>query len=127
MNMPSRIEAHRIRLRDKAARFADEIWNAPCPRVCVENPVGHLNSIWRGRPSQVVQPWWFGDREQKRTVLWLKGLPPLTPTEIVAHDGIEHKNRTRKVDPGTRNDKRIARSIFFAGIANAMAEQWGGD
>ena len=67
----------------------------------------------------MVQPWQFGHPETKRTCFWLKGLAPLTPTEIV--EGREA--RVHRESPGEDRWKR--RSITYAGIAAAMAEQWG--
>ena len=59
-------------------RFADN----PCPRIVIENPVGIMSTIWR-KPTQIIQPYEFGDSFQKTTCLWLKGLPLLRPTKIV--------------------------------------------
>lgn len=55
---------------------------ADCPRIAIENPVGIMSTEYR-KPSQIIQPWMFGHGETKATCLWLKGLPPLIPTEIV--------------------------------------------
>jgi hypothetical protein len=72
--------AYRRRFPDKQAaaeRFAADLWELPCPRVCVENPIG---SLWMsiGKPHQVIHPWWFGDPYTKATSLWLRGLPRLS-------------------------------------------------
>lgn len=70
--------------------------------------------------AQSIQPWQFGHGEVKRTCLWLKNLPLLTPTNIV-------EGRTARVhlmSPGP--DRWKERSRFFPGIAAAMADQWGG-
>jgi hypothetical protein len=85
--------------------------------VCLENPVGVLTRVL-GKP-QYIQPWMFGHGEQKKTGLWLAGLPPLVPTDIV--EGREQ--RIYNMGPG-KNRKRD-RSETYAGIAKAMAEQWG--
>jgi hypothetical protein len=71
--------------------------------------------------TQIVQPWQFGHGETKATCLWLKGLPQLTPTDIV--DGREQ--RVWKLPPS--EDRWKKRSITYTGIANAMADQWGGE
>ena len=71
--------------------------------------------------TQIVQPWQFGHGETKATCLWLKGLPQLTPTDIV--DGREQ--RVWKLPPS--EDRWKKRSITYTGIANAMAAQWGGE
>ena len=55
---------------------------ADCPRIAIENPVGIMSTEYR-KPNQIIQPWMFGHGETKATCLWLKGLPPLIPTEIV--------------------------------------------
>jgi hypothetical protein len=73
-------------LREGAALFWD-LWNAPIPHICVENPVmhSHAKKLIRNYVefSQSVQPWQFGHPETKRTCSWLKNLPPLRPTMIV--------------------------------------------
>ena len=97
-------------------RFA----NADCPKITIENPVGIMSSVWR-KPDQIIQPWQFGHGETKRTCLWLKGLPPLFPTNIV--DGREQ--RIWKMPPSADSAKNRAKT--FHGIAKAMAEQWAGD
>ena len=97
-------------------RFA----NADCPKIAIENPVGIMSSVWR-KPDQIIQPWQFGHGETKKTCLWLKGLPPLIPTEIV--EGREQ--RIWKMPPS--EDRAKNRAKTFPGIAKAMAEQWAGD
>lgn len=110
-------------LEDGCALFSD-CWNAPVERIAVENPVMHRHAKARIRnyvePAQSVQPWQFGHGETKRTCFWLKNLPPLTPTKIV--DGREP--RIHHMSPGP--DRAKERSRFFPGIAEAMADQWGG-
>ncbi|MDE0922511.1 hypothetical protein [Aurantimonas coralicida] len=110
-------------LEEGAALFST-FWNAPIERIAVENPVMHKHAKARIRnyaePAQSVQPWQFGHGETKRTCLWLKNLPPLTPTNIV--DG--RAQRVHRMSPGP--DRWRERSRFFPGIAEAMADQWGG-
>ena len=101
--------------------------NAPCARVAVENPVP--SSLWQmPKPSQMIQPWMFGDPYKKKTYLWLRGLPPLMPTQIVEPTGLwvdgGHGKTTKMQTFGFRDPKR--RSKTFPGIARAMAEQWAG-
>jgi hypothetical protein len=108
---------------DEAAELFSVFWNAPIPRVAVENPVMHRHAKARIRnyaePAQSVQPWQFGHGETKRTCFWLKGLPPLVPTNIV--EGREA--RVHRMPPSP--DRWKERSRFYPGIAAAMADQWG--
>ena len=109
-------------LREGAALFST-FWNAPIDRIAVENPVmhRHAKALIEGYrdPAQSIQPWQFGHGECKRTCLWCKGLPALTPTDIV--DGREQ--RVHRMSPG--QDRWKERSRFYSGIAAAMADQWG--
>ena len=105
-----------------AAAFFMALWNAPIPRVAIENPImlGHPRRLFGiPDPAQIIQPWQFGHGETKATCLWLRNLPPLVSTNIV--EGREQ--RVFKMAPGP-NRKRD-RSRTFAGIAEAIAEQWG--
>ena len=92
--------------------------NAPIPRICVENPVCIMSRLYR-KPDQIIQPWMFGHGETKATCLWLKGLPPLVSTNVV--DGREA--RIHKMPPSPERWRE--RSRTYAGVAEAMAEQWG--
>lgn len=106
-----------------AAAFFLALWNAPIPRIAVENPVmlGHPKRLFGiPEPAQIIQPWQFGHGETKATCLWLKNLPPLQPTNIV--EGREQ--RVFKMPPSA--DRKRLRSRTFEGIAAAMAIQWGG-
>ena len=104
----------------EAIRFVEMLWDADVPRVCIENPVGVLPTRSKlGKATQYIQPWQFGHGETKKTGLWLRGLPPLRPTNIV--DGRE--GRVWKMPPGP--DRWKDRSRTYVGIAEAMAEQWG--
>lgn len=88
------------------------------PQVCIENPIGIMSTFFR-KPDQIIQPWQFGHGETKATCLWLKGLPLLQPTNIV--EGREA--RIHKMGPS--KDRGKLRSVTYAGIAKAMADQWG--
>lgn len=111
-----------VELRDGADLFS-ACWNAPIDRIAVENPVMHRHAKALIRnyqaPAQSVQPWQFGHGETKRTCFWLKGLPPLVPTNIV--EGREA--RVHRMPPSP--DRWKERSRFYPGIAAAMADQWG--
>lgn len=117
-------------LRVKAADFFMRLYNAPAPRIAVENPVGVMSSRFR-KPDQVVQPHWFGHPERKATCFWLRGLPPLLPTNKVepeAVKGVSPKGKKYYAMnwlPQSKDRWKI-RSRTFQGIADAMAEQWGG-
>lgn len=107
--------------RAEAIRFVEELWNAPCQKICIENPVGVLSTKSKlGKPTQYIQPWQFGHGETKKTGLWLKNLPKLQPTNIVSG----RENRVWKMSPSP--NRGMLRSITYSGIAKAMAEQWGG-
>ena len=110
---------------DEAADLFSAFWSAPIERIAVENPVMHKHAKQRIKgyqePAQSVQPWQFGHGETKRTCLWLKNLPTLTATNIV--EGREA--RVHRMPPGP--DRWKERSRFFSGIADAMADQWGGE
>lgn len=102
----------------KAVDFFDNFRRSNIPKICIENPIGIMSTLWR-KPDQIIQPWQFGHGETKATCLWLKGLPKLVPTNIV--EGREA--RIHKMPPS--KDRAKLRSITYQGIANAMAEQWG--
>lgn len=88
------------------------------PRIAIENPVGIMSTRYK-KPSQYIQPWEYGHGETKKTCLWLKNLPLLKPSNIVSG----RENRIWKM-PKTP-DRGKLRSIFYSGIADAMADQWG--
>lgn len=104
----------------ESVAFIEWITALPAGAVAVENPVGWLNRNWRA-PSQIIQPYMFGDAYTKQTCLWLRGVAPLIATRVVVP---EHVNWVNKV-PGGKGQWKI-RSRTFPGIAAAMAEQWGG-
>ena len=67
-----------------AADFVRRIWEIPVEKMCVENPVGVINTLLPDMPRpQYIQPWMFGHGETKKTGLWLRGLPKLKSTKIV--------------------------------------------
>ena len=104
--------------QQQAIDFFMALANADIPKIAIENPVCIMSTQWR-KPDQIIQPWQFGHGETKATCLWLKGLPQLTPTNIV--DGREQ--RIWKLPPS--EDRWKLRSKTFDGIAQAMAQQWG--
>ena len=120
--------------RDRALDFFLELYNADIPRVCIENPVGLPNTVFRA-PDQLIEPFYFGDRQRKRTCLWLRRLPPLEHRATLELFGDQthtdppepiYTDRTGKARYFTdANHGGHARSRTFPGIARAMAEQWG--
>jgi hypothetical protein len=107
--------------------------------IAVENPVGIMSNVWR-KPDQIIQPWQFGHAETKTTCLWLLGLPPLVHTDVVEPDYMRRPDGTVLLDKKGKRYSRIhfmsgwnmkgrdrwkERSRTYAGIAAAMAEQWG--
>lgn len=102
----------------EALEFVRWLMAAPIP-YAIENPVSIISSRIR-KPDQIIQPWMFGHGETKATCLWLEGLPSLVPTDVV--DGRE--NRVWRLPPTTNRWK--LRSATYKGIAEAMADQWGG-
>lgn len=93
--------------------------SAHIEKTAIENPVCIMSSLYR-KPDQIIQPWQFGHGETKATCLWLSGLPGLTPTDVVAG----REARIHKMPPSP--DRWKERSKTYAGIAAAMAQQWGG-
>ena len=102
----------------EALDFVRFLLGAPVARIALENPISIISSRVR-RPDQIIQPWMFGHGETKATCLWLKNLPPLRSTKVV--EGREA--RVHREPPGP--DRWKNRSRTFAGIAAAMADQWG--
>jgi hypothetical protein len=115
----------------EAIEFFKKLYNSDIPKIAVENPVGVMSTLFK-KPSQIIQPYYFGDSFSKKTCLWLKGLPLLTPTEIVSSgERITYKSGKRcakwfadaaKYPPEERTK---IRNKTFQGIADAMADQWG--
>ena len=113
-------EAKRMDGRQQASvSFFMRLAKSDIPMIAIENPVCIMSSLWR-KPDQIIQPWQFGHGETKATCLWLKGLPLLEPTSVV--DGRD--DRIHKLPPSP--DRWKLRSETYQGIADAMAQQWGG-
>jgi site-specific DNA-cytosine methylase len=120
----------------KSIQFFMDVINADVERIAVENPIGIMSRLYK-KPNQIVQPYWFGDKAQKSTCLWLKNLPNLEPTDIVEKgeffEFISKKGENKRMpmwyyealqQAKTPEQRRTLRSKTFQGIANAMAEQW---
>jgi hypothetical protein len=113
----------------EAKEFFIKLLNSNIDKICIENPVPH-NFSKLPKYSQIVQPYFFGEEAQKKTCLWLKGLPLLEPTKIVGKGekyitgkGKSNGSKWYQVPPGP--DRWKIRSKTFQSIASAMAEQWG--
>lgn len=110
--------------------FFMQFTNIDCPRVAIENPMGIMSKVWR-KHDQIIQPWQFGDEYNKRTCLWLKGLPKLQPTNIVSRGEMIRTPNGKTMSkwyaecyglPPEERSRR--RSRTFPGIAKAIAQQW---
>ena len=131
----------------KSIEFFCQFLNADCDKISIENPIGIISGDYipkwfpdlaekYGLPrkqSQIIQPYEYGHPAKKSTCLWLKGLPLLKPTEVVEPDLVSYTCKSgkkvtfsRHMVQGFENGERAkSRSKTFAGIAQAMAEQWG--
>lgn len=104
--------------QQQALDFVKRLLDADIEKICLENPISVISSKIR-KPDQIIQPWQFGHGETKATCLWLKGLPKLSPSNIV--EGRE--NKIHRMPPSA--DRWKNRSRTYEGIALAMADQWG--
>lgn len=127
------INPERYEQGKRAAEFFTAILNAACDKIVVENPTP-LKVFNLPKYNQVIEPYQFGHPFKKRTCLWVKGVPMLTPTNIIT-EGItswvcagskdRHGNpRTANLTKSTFRDAKM-RSKTFEGVAEAMAAQWG--
>lgn len=138
-------------LTEDALDFVQQIMSVDIPRVAIENPVGCISTRIR-KADQYVQPYQFGDDASKKTGLWLKSLPLLVGTKFIAPRlvccgetlatgstdcstcGRSDKVKKRWANQTNSGQNRLPpsptrwkqRSKTYAGIAQAMAEQWGG-
>ena len=117
--------------QQKACVFFMRFILADCEHIAVENPVGIMSTVYQ-KPTQIIQPFEYGDPHRKTTCLWLKGLEPLKPTNIVEPEIIKytrHNGKTTTFDSDyiawPSADRAKKRSKTYHGIAKAMAEQWG--
>lgn len=115
--------------REEAVKFFMAFANADCSRIAIENPIGHMSTVYR-KPNQIIHPYMFGDPARKATCLWLKGLKPLEQTNVVKPVIIKYKNgkgtdnpwhmETMSLPPAERARQR---SKTFPGIAKAMEQK----
>lgn len=121
----------RRQARIRAAEFFISLYNCKIKRVAIENPIGAMSRIFR-KPDQIINPYNFGDDASKNTCLWLKGLPPLIHTGYFPPRIVDGRPRWSNQTDGGQNklppseNRAELRSKTYPGIANAMAEQWGG-
>ena len=104
-----------------AKDFFMHFYNADCDRIAIENPIP--SKVYGLPPyTQTIQPWMFGHPVQKKTCLWLNGLPALQPTNVV------EERQSTKIPGNWFNsggkERQKNRAKTFPGIAKAMAEQW---
>jgi len=124
-------------LRADALRFVARIWEHPAQFICIENPVGILSRFLR-QPDQIIHPYYFGERNMKRTCLWLKGFPMLLhcdspnlffdqthtarPEPVYVDKSGKNRYDTEALSPS--NDRQAKRSVIYNSFAQAMAMQW---
>lgn len=141
------------KLTEDALAFVRALMDAPIERIAIENPIGVIGTRIR-KADQTIHPWMFGHDASKATCLWLKNLPRLRPTQfveprlvccgLVLPDAVgaygcqncngEKRARERWGNQTNSGQNRLppsadrwkVRSETYAGIADAMANQWGG-
>ena len=125
------VNVERLKKGIEARDFFMACLEADCERVAIENPMP-MSIYMLPKSSQMIQPYDFGDAYSKKTYLWLRGLPPLMPTEVlltyspyINGGGGRMERPNYKGKTFASNNK--ARSKTFPGIAKAMAEQWGAE
>lgn len=117
-------------LTDEALEFVETLLHAPISRIALENPIGCISTAIR-KPDQIIQPHQFGHDASKATCLWLKNLPPLSPTRDIEPRIVNGRPRwANQTDSGQNNmsetpQRAALRSVTYEGIAEAMAAQWG--
>lgn len=121
----------RYEKREQAFKFFMAFVNAKCAHIAIENPVGYISTAYR-KPDQIIQPYQFGHKAEKKTCLWLKGLPKLVPTnEVKPPERVKFasgKSMPKWIEEAwnlPKEERSKIRSRTFPGIAQAMAEQWG--
>ena len=120
----------RAKDREEAVEFFMVFANAKCKHICIENPVGCMSTRWR-KSDQIIQPWMFGDEAEKKTALWLIGLDPLVPTNIVTPPPRKTYASGNTMPAWyadawhlPKEERSRLRSKTFLGIAEAIADQF---
>ena len=119
---------------EEALEFVKLLMNAPIQKIAIENPIGCIGTRIR-KADQIIQPYQFGEDASKSTCLWLKDLPKLKPTKLIApriivgRYGFTTKRWGNQTDSGQNRlgpseDRWKIRSATYRGIADAMADQW---
>ena len=105
--------------------FFTSLWRAPIKRICLENPIGYMNTNWQ-KPTQIIQPYDFGEDASKATCLWLKNLPILRSTSFMppTWPGGRYANQTESGQNNLSSSQSQLRAKTYQGIASAMAAQW---
>lgn len=109
----------------ESLNFVTMLLNAPIPKIVLENPIGRISSAIR-KPDQIIQPWMFGEDASKSTCLWLKGVSKLEATNVIKKDRYANQTPSGQNKLGPSPDRWKLRSKTYQGIADAMANQWGG-
>ena len=122
------LDENRLKLAMEAKAFFMECMNAKCRHIAVENPLP-LKVVGLPKPSCIVQPYEYGEPYSKKTLLWLKNLPPLFPTKIIDEYTPYLPSNTGGAKRGQKHSRGVSKnakesSKTFPGIARAMAEQW---
>lgn len=131
MRVNGKIQQERYKKAMEAKDFFMKFYDADCQRICIENPTP-MKIIGLPPYTQAIQPYEYGHPYSKRTCLWLKGLPPLQPTEIIlqhtpyVNGGCKDSHGNYRRFQGCNERDAKTRSKTFPGIARAMAEQWAG-
>lgn len=107
------VQQERFNKMLKAREFFFECLNTTAAHyVAVENPLPMARAKLP-KPSCFVQPSWFGVKYTKKTLYWLRNLPPIMPE-------LEHPNPKVFV----RCSRGKYRSRTFPQVAMAIARQW---
>lgn len=125
------VDPERLKKALDAKEFFMKLLDAPIPMICIENPKP-LNIVGLPPETQIIQPWMFGEPYTKKTLLWLKNLPPLVETDVITEgivpfcpSGTGRKLGGKSLGAAIRGNDSKNRSKFFKGMADAMAAQWG--
>lgn len=124
------IQNERYKKMLEAKKFFMRFYNHDCKLIAIENPTP-MKICGLPAYTQAIQPYQFGHPYSKRTCLWLKGLPPLAPTQVVenhepyVNGGCKDAHGNYRRFQGRNERDQKTRSRTFQGIADAMANQWG--